>query len=239
MKSSGIFEHGIIGHSADVTRRTFLAQAAGAALALVSSRLARPQGLSPVRPEELPALLHRLLASDSPEVYRFAERAYADCVLGKIRPPAPPLEHAWLVPGGGYYAQWLWDTMFVADLLAILPGQQDLLRGVFQNYWDYQRRWDDWTPPYRHGMIANFIAPYGGSKERDGITWRTFPAYSQAPLLAWGMERVFRRNGDKELLRAGLAPLEAFHDWYWRERDLTGVGLVGVGAYSGVTQEAR
>jgi len=53
------------------------------------------------------------------------------------------------------------------------------------------------------------------------------------------MERVFRRNGDKELLRAGLAPLESFHEWYWRERDITNVGLIGVGAYSGVTQEAR
>jgi hypothetical protein len=74
---------------------------------------------------------------------------------------------------------------------------------------------------------------------RDGKQWRDFPAYSQAPLLAWGMERVFRRNGDKELLRAGLAPLESFHEWYWRERDITNVGLIGVGAYSGVTQEAR
>jgi hypothetical protein len=41
------------------------------------------------------------------------------------------------------------------------------------------------------------------------------------------------------LLGSGLAALESFHDWYWRERDVTGVGLVGVGAYSGDVQHAR
>jgi putative isomerase len=53
------------------------------------------------------------------------------------------------------------------------------------------------------------------------------------------MERVYRRNGDRELLKQGLAPLERFHEWYWRERDVTGVGLIAVGAYSGVVQHAR
>lgn len=221
-----------------ITRRAFLTEVA-AALTIAGLRMASGQSPSPVRPQELPALIRRLFVSDSPELYRFTERAYTECVIGKIKPPAPPLGHAWLVPGGGYYAQWLWDTMFVADLLAILPNQRELLRGVFQNYWDFQLRWDKAMPSYRHGMIANFIAPFGGSAFRDGRTWRTSPAYSQAPLLAWGMERVFRRNGDMELLRTGLAPLEAFHEWYWRERDLTGVGLVGVGAYSGVAEQAR
>jgi hypothetical protein len=53
------------------------------------------------------------------------------------------------------------------------------------------------------------------------------------------MERVFLRNHDKELLRAGLQPLEDFHEWYWRERDVTGCGLISVGAYSGDPQYAR
>jgi putative isomerase len=53
------------------------------------------------------------------------------------------------------------------------------------------------------------------------------------------MERVYTRNRDIELLRAGLQPLEDFHEWYWRERDVTGCGLIGVGAYSGDPQHAR
>ena len=185
------------------------------------------------------SLLKPLFSSNDPAIWRLVIDAYTDCVLGKIRPPDPPLAHSWIVPGGGYYAQWLWDTMFVVDLLSILPGQQGTIRGVFQNYWDFQQRWNATKPEFMHDMVANFMAPYDSPGSRDGKQWRTFPAYSQAPLLAWGMERVYLRNGDKELLRAGLAPLENFHEWYWRERDLMNLGLVGVGAYSGVAQEAR
>lgn len=88
-------------------------------------------------------------------------------------------------------------------------------------------------------MVANFIAPFSVPGPNSGKNWRTFPAYSQAPLLAWGIERVYRRNHDLQLVRAALPYLEAFHDWYWRERDVTGAGLIGVGSYSGVTQQAR
>ena len=58
-------------------------------------------------------------------------------------------------------------------------------------------------------------------------------------LAVQGVERVYQRNGDKELVAQCLDPLERFHEWYWRERDVTNIGLVAVGAYSGVTQHAR
>jgi len=195
-------------------------------------------GAAPSR-EQIASMLKPLFISNDPALWQLLTDAYTDCVLGKIRPPDPPLAHNWVVPGGGYCAQWLWDTMFVLDLLAILPGKQETIRGVFQNYWDFQQRWNSAKPDFMHGMVANFMAPYDAPGSRDGKEWRTFPAYSQAPLLAWGMERVYLRNGDRELLRAGLAPLESFHEWYWRERDVMNLGLIGVGAYSGVAQEAR
>jgi glycogen debranching enzyme len=189
--------------------------------------------------QELSEILRTLLVTSDPALYDFATEVYATCILGKIKPPDPPLAHPWIVPGGGYYAQWLWDTMFVADLLAVLPNQSDNIRGVFQNYWDFQSRWDAVKPQTQHGMVGNFMAPFDAPLERSGKEWQTFPAYSQAPLLAWGMERVYLRNHDRELLSSGLAALESFHNWYWRERDITGVGLVGVGAYSGDVQHAR
>jgi len=63
--------------------------------------------------------------------------------------------------------------------------------------------------------------------------------FSQIPILAWGVERVYRRNGDKQLLKQCLGRLERFHDWYWRERDVTNIGLITVGSYSGKLQHAR
>ena len=50
---------------------------------------------------------------------------------------------------------------------------------------------------------------------------------------------MFKRNEDKELLRVNLGSLEKFHEWYWNERDVTNIGLVAVGSYSGIIQQAR
>jgi putative isomerase len=108
-----------------------------------------------------------------------------------------------------------------------------VIREVFQNFWDFQVRWNQAMPDHARDMVACMINP-------DEKNWVKFPAYSQIPLLAWGMERVYQRNGDKELVQQGLGPIERFHDWYWRERDVTQLGLVAVGTYhTGVVQDAR
>lgn len=182
-----------------------------------------------------PSDIRSLFAWDDPQVIGLTERIFQDCVLAKIKPPEGTLRRRWLLSGtgGDFYGQWIWDTMFVVDLLALLPGQEGLIRDVFQNYWDFQERWNARCPAYAHGMVACMIEP------RNTTGWREYPAYTQIPLLGWGLERVYRRNGDKELLRQSLAPLEQFHEWYWRERDVADAGLVGVGAYSGVVQHAR
>jgi len=63
--------------------------------------------------------------------------------------------------------------------------------------------------------------------------------FSQIPILAWGVERVYQRSRDKELLEQCLGRLERFHDWYWRERDLHDNGLITLGAYTGKLQHAK
>ncbi len=221
-------------------RRRFLATLSAALCAPVALAQDNPVVSEPkLSRGEVERRLRPHLATKDELLFQFAVDVYHLCVFGRLMPPTPPLNYAWLVPGGGYYAQWLWDTMFVADLLSVFPEEKNTIRGVFQNYWDFQKRWNEAQPAYQHGMIANFIAPFQGNQDRDGRQWRKFPAYSQAPLLAWGMERVYRRNADHELLDTGLKPLEEFHEWYWRERDVRDQGVVSVGSYSGDVQHAR
>jgi hypothetical protein len=220
------------------TRRHVLAgmSAAVLSLALPGSLQAQTPKLS--RPE-IESLLKPLFVTDDPEVWRFAVDVYEKCIFGRMQAAEPPLRHPWLIPGGIYVGQWIWDTTFLTDLLAIVPGQDEFIRGIYANYWEYQERWKHAKPEYAHGMVANFIAPDRGPAGFTGEDWLTFPAYSQAPLLGWGVERVYRRNHDLKLVRAALKPLEEFHNWYWRERDLEDVGLVTVGVYDGVLQHAR
>ncbi len=168
--------------------------------------------------------------SDREDVLKLTDDVIRKCVLDKIVPPEPPLKQRWIRPGGPYYlGQWIWDTMFVVDLLSLLPGRDKLIRDIFQNYWDFQDRWNGEKPDYARDMIT--------------VAIKTEPQevrqFSQIPILAWGVERVFRRNGDRKLLEQCLERLERFHEWFWRERDVTNIGLVAVGSYSGDIQHAR
>lgn len=171
-----------------------------------------------------------LFESENPEVLALAQRVMEKCVLEKLRPPVEPLRHTWGQPGGPYYmGQWIWDTMFVVNLLSLLPERKHLIRDIFQNYWDFQDRWNQTMPDYARDMIVGVIKT-ALQEQRQ---------FSQIPILAWGVERVYQRNGDKELLRQSLGRLERFHDWFWRERDVADIGLIAVGAYSGIVQHAK
>ena len=211
----------------NIQRRTFIRTAATAGLA----GLLNPSfhGLLAAEADKLPG---GLFDSPDPAVLKLADEIYQKCILGKIFPAQGPLQHNWIGPGGIYRGQWIWDTMFVVDLLSLLPGKEKIIREVFQNYWDFQVRWNKEMPAYAHDMIPCMIDP--GNKD-----WVKFPAYSQIAILAWGVERVYQRNHDQELLRQCLQPLERFHEWYWRERDVTCCGLAAVGSYSGDIQHAR
>lgn len=171
-----------------------------------------------------------IFEANSREVLSLAKRVMEQCVLDKLRLPTPPLEREWVAPGGPHYVgQWIWDTMFVVDLLSILPEREKQIREVFANHWDFQDRWNAKMPEYAHDMVVGTIKTDPQEKRQ----------FSQIPILAWGVERVYQRNGDKELLEQCLPRLERFHEWFWRERDLHDNGLIVVGAYSGTIQHAR
>ncbi len=226
-------------HTASLpTRRAVLGGLAAAATSLALPRTIFAQTPS-LKRGAIEELLKPLFVTHNADLWRFTVDVYENCIFGRMQPAEPPLKHPWLVPGGIYVGQWIWDTTFLTDLLAIVPDQREYIRGIYQNYWDFQQRWNRAKPDYAHGMIANFIAPDSGPPGFTGKDWLKFPGYSQAPLLAWGVERVYRRNHDLDLVRAALPGLEAFHDWYWRERDLDNVGLVSVGSYDGSPMHTR
>lgn len=175
---------------------------------------------------------------DDEDVIILVENVYEKCVLTKIMPPRVTLEHQWIMPGG-FVGQWIWDSMFVVDLLSAIPGKETVLRDVFHNYRDFQERWNKVTPEYRHNMVACMIEPFEVVNWGNYLDWTRYPAFSQIPILAWGLEQVYKRNHDMQIVRENLESGEKFHDWYWRERDVTSIGMVSVGSYSEDRQHAR
>jgi hypothetical protein len=82
--------------------------------------------------------IRSLFEANSEEVLALTQRVFDKCILEKLRPPVEPLQHTWVQPGGPYYlGQWIWDTMFVVDLLSLLPDKKKVIRDIFQNYWDF------------------------------------------------------------------------------------------------------
>jgi hypothetical protein len=211
------------------SRRKFIQNAGALSMAgLVMPAFAGNLAFQKISSEEID--IKSLFNSNREDALILTERIFQKCVLDKIREPQPPLKNRWIQPGGPYYVgQWIWDTMFVVDLLSILPDKQQLIREIFQNYWDFQDRWNETVPEFAKDMIT--------------VAIKTFPQelrqFSQIPILAWGVERVYQRNGDKKLLEQCLPRLEKWHNWYWRERDVTNIGMVTVGSYSGDVQHAR
>ena len=204
-------------------------------LAAAAGSLIIPRFAAGLVPEGNPMPGGSLFESDNPELVKLADEVFERCVIAKIRPPEGTMKHNWMQAGTGdaFYGQWIWDAMFEVDLLAILPEKKEVLRGIFMNYWDFQERWNGLRPDYAHDMVPCMIEP------KNTTTWNEYPAYSQIPILGWGLERVWKRNSDNELLRQSLSQLEKFHEWYWRERDVRNTGLVAVGSYSGIIQHAR
>lgn len=210
-----------------IKRRDILKAGGGAAAGAALSGLFNGWANAP---ESKTLDIRDFFESDDAEVLALTQRVFDKCILEKLQPPAEPLRRTWVRPGGPYYVgQWIWDTMFVVDLLSILPDKKKIIRDIFQNYWDFQDRWNLGMPAYAHDMVT--------------VAIKTAPQevrqFSQIPILAWGLDRVYQRNRDEELLKQCLVRLERFHDWFWRERDVTDIGLIAVGSYSGILQHAR
>lgn len=73
--------------------------------------------------------IRSLFQWEDPEVIRLAEGVFGKCILGKVHPPEGELKHQWIAPGGGYYGQWIWDTMFADKTIA-----NALKNGVNERY---------------------------------------------------------------------------------------------------------
>lgn len=162
-----------------------------------------------------------------PELKNIFLNAIEKCILANVSPPEGVIKRMWISPGGYYTGHWIWDTMFVVDLLSFIPGHEEIIRDAFRIYWDSQDSWNAKTPEYAHWMVPNKVGKQGAT-----------PFSQSECIIAWAMERIYNRTGDEIIVREGLERLEKYHDWYWRERDIEDIGLVGVGTYAPLILES-
>ena len=145
------------------------------------------------------AKLPQFVRTEDASLNGIADKIFGQCIFSKLYDPLPPaLPNRWFSPGGGYVGQWVWDTMFV--LAAYAPMDEDaIVRGVFQNYWHtIAQNPEAPRDSYRYRMVPNFL--------KDWLPL----GYSQIPILAWGVQRVYRQTHDRKLLEESLPYLDRY-----------------------------
>ena len=108
--------------------------------------------------------------------------------------PRPAAPARVIVPAVLYVGQWIWDTMFVVGLLlALLPDRKR--SATFSRTTGTSRTAG--TDGFEHARNMITVAIKTESQE--------VRQFSQIPVLAWGVERVFKRNREQQLLGRCLA----------------------------------
>ncbi|MGB0899985.1 MAG: MGH1-like glycoside hydrolase domain-containing protein, partial [Psychrobium sp.] len=149
---------------------------------------------------------------------------------GNWRSSAGALQHDVVTPSvtaRWFNGAWAWDTWKHAYAMASFNPSvaKDNIRAMF----DYQITSDDALRPYDHGMIVDAIF-YNKDKVRGGVGGNWNERNTKPPLASWAVWEVYSQTKDKRFIAEMLPKLEAYHQWWYRNRDHNNNGLIEYGA---------
>lgn len=122
---------------------------------------------------------------------------------------------------------WAWDSWKHAYALASFNPA--LAKENILAMFDYQITKNDKVRPYDHGMIIDAIF-YDKDQARGGIGGNWNERNTKPPLASWASWEVFQQTQDKAFIETLFPKLLAYHQWWYRNRDHNGNGLIEYGA---------
>ncbi|MGB1298820.1 MAG: alpha-glucosidase [Psychrobium sp.] len=149
---------------------------------------------------------------------------------GNWRSAAGALKHDVVTPSvtaRWFNGAWAWDTWKHAYAMASFNPSiaKDNIRAMF----DYQITRDDARRPYDHGMVVDAIF-YNKDRVRGGEGGNWNERNTKPPLASWAVWEVYAQTKDKNFISEMLPKLEAYHQWWYRNRDHNKNGLIEYGA---------
>jgi glycogen debranching enzyme len=118
------------------------------------------------------------------------------------------------VPSGRVYPhQWFWDSCFHAIIYTHfdIGYAKDEIRSLLSSQWG-------------NGMVPHLI--YWTRPERHKRYWGTkgdTSSITHPPLIAYAVERIFRKDGDAAFVEEVLEGLHRYYQWLRRERSSSGL----------------
>lgn len=146
------------------------------------------------------------------------------------RSPAGAIIHDAITPSITYKwfnGVWAWDTWKQAVALAQFDPQ--LAQANVSAMFDYQFDQHDSLRPQDAGNLPDAIF-YNQDDNRggDGGNWNE--RNGKPPLATWAVWQIYQQTQDLALLQRFYPKLVAYHQWWYRNRDHNGNGLVEYGA---------
>jgi len=153
-----------------------------------------------------------------------------ETLIGNWRAPRGAILHDAMVPSTTarwFNGAWTWDTWKQAYALAAIDPA--LAANTVRALFDYQIKSNDPVRPQDEGMLPDNVfynkdAPRGG----DGDNWNERD--TKPPLAAWVVWEIYRHSHDRKWLQEMRPKLEAYHRWWYRNRDHDQNGLAEYGA---------
>ncbi|WP_394204233.1 MGH1-like glycoside hydrolase domain-containing protein [Shewanella waksmanii] len=146
------------------------------------------------------------------------------------RSPAGAIRHDAVTPSITYKwfnGVWAWDSWKQAVALAQFDPQ--LATANVSAMFDYQFTANDPVRPQDAGNLPDAIF-YNQDSQRQGDGGNWNERNGKPPLATWAIWQIYQQTQDKQLLVEFYPKLVAYHQWWYRNRDHNGNGLVEYGA---------
>ncbi|WP_158568074.1 alpha-glucosidase [Duganella sp. BJB476] len=153
-----------------------------------------------------------------------------ETLIGNWRAPRGAFRHDAMVPSTTarwFNGAWTWDTWKQAYALAAIDPA--LAANTVRSLFDYQIQASDAVRPQDEGMVPdNVFYNMDAARGGDGDNWNERD--TKPPLAAWTVWEIYRQSRDLAWLQEMQPKLEAYHRWWYLNRDHDHNGLAEYGA---------
>ncbi|MYM31942.1 alpha-glucosidase [Duganella sp. CY15W] len=153
-----------------------------------------------------------------------------ETLIGNWRAPRGAILHDAMVPSTTarwFNGAWTWDTWKQAYALAAIDPA--LAANTVRALFDYQIKADDKIRPQDEGMLPdNVFYNVDAARGGDGDNWNERD--TKPPLAAWVVWEIYQHSRQRAWLQEMRPKLEAYHRWWYRNRDHDQNGLAEYGA---------
>ena len=163
--------------------------------------------------------LEKIKTADVEQRYKNAATKAVITLIGNWRSAAGQMPYGAIQPfGDTSVGFWAWDSWKHA--VATSRFNPDLAKEELRAQFAFQIQEDDANRPWDAGVICDLFRDTGIGNDRD----------TKPPLAAWAVYNYYQQTGDEAFIAEMYPKLVAYHEWWYKNRDIDQNGIAEYGA---------